>query len=380
MERPRAAHVQSAITTGRGGGAVRQPKRLGAQRGGAEGRPLAPHVLAAMGAVQRSPRGAPSPASSRLLAPHVQAAIGAVQKKATPSPSPSMCPAPHVLAAVGGLRRTIQAPPGSGDLPSFGLQALRPAQPTLAPPSSGAAGGLIQRSLLSSSSSEKVLGGGAVVCSSCGFQNRKGSTMCWSCMQPLEVEEDEEVLELSLSSIALGNAYEAACDIDAVLDEAKIKYAIQGSFAAAMHGAYMPEPPGDVDVLVTNMSASKILVKSGKFKAQKGGSMAVHKLVHVATGTEIDVVFGEEFGILISSETTEIQSGLCVLSLTEVLVSLFLRPERRDKEMIAFASLVLTRGDEVNKVRVSKIAKSKWEAIVENAALAAKHFKIPGLH
>jgi hypothetical protein len=197
-------------------------------------------------------------------------------------------------------------------------------------------------------------------------------------MQPLEGEE-EEGLELSLSSIALGNAYEAACDIDRILKEAKIAYAIQGSFAAAMHGAYMPEPPGDVDVLVNNMAASKALAESGKFKLQKGGSMAVHKLVHLATGTEIDVVFGEEFGILISSETTEVQSGLCILSLTEVLVSLFLRPERRNKEMIAFASLVLARGGEVNKVRVSKIVKSEWDTIVENAALAAKHFKIPGV-
>lgn len=100
-------------------------------------RPPAPHVQAAVGAVQAKPAGAPRPA-----APHVQAAVGrgmaagAAPRPVQPKPAavpPS--PAPHVARAMAAA----QARFGGGGLPSGPPARSLPLPPPPVPPPARAA-------------------------------------------------------------------------------------------------------------------------------------------------------------------------------------------------------------------------------------------------
>lgn len=128
-----------------------------------------------------------------------------------------------------------------------------------------------------------LLGGGAVACGDCGVQNRAGSSMCWSCMQPLngafdelldESGEDEgpieirilavytldcvvwdkqDVLEIATTGADLlaQNIYQCIDDLNAALENSEIDvYAtlvkIEGNEPYVDHGQWIPTAPTDV--------------------------------------------------------------------------------------------------------------------------------------
>jgi hypothetical protein len=110
------------------------------------------------------------------------------------------------------------------------------------------------------------------------------------------IDEMDSVVGAGLKAMPM-----AAADLDAVLSASHQKYAIQGSYAARIHGA--PVDAGDIDVLVKDLRSSlAALLASKKFK-DKGGSFAVKKLQHWR-GAAIDLVMADEFGMPIQNIVT----------------------------------------------------------------------------
>jgi hypothetical protein len=173
------------------------------------------------------------------------------------------------------------------------------------------------------------------------------------------IDEMDSVVGAGLKAMPM-----AAADLDAVLSASHQKYAIQGSYAARIHGA--PVDAGDIDVLVKDLRSSlAALLASKKFK-DKGGSFAVKKLQHWR-GAAIDLVMADEFGMPIQNIVTI--DNVAVMNLYEVLLSLLLRPEKRKKDQDAFIWLVLNKGNTLSSQEQQKIAKQaqapSWEALLK---------------
>lgn len=146
-----------------------------------------------------------------------------------------------------------------------------------------------------------------------------------------------------------------------VLNTAHIKYKLQGSMAQAMHGAAVIQIPGDIDILVSSpQQASAKLIESGLF-SKTGGSMLVMKLVHQQTNIPIDLAETGDFGME-KAETVDLD-GVDVLNVFETLRSLFLRPERRQKDEFAIMTLVVQKNSELTdeqKTELGKLIKMPW--------------------
>lgn len=156
---------------------------------------------------------------------------------------------------------------------------------------------------------------------------------------------------------------EAASAIHKVLTDAGVAYAIQGSYAARLHGA--PIGAGDIDVLVEDLRSAKLAFRASGMTARKG-SHAVSKWVH-ANGTDIDLALGPEFGVDIAQRETV--GGLNVLNTYEVLLSLLLRHERRQKDHEAFVWLARHKGNALTGEQQGKIAAhtpfGSWNKLME---------------
>ena len=158
---------------------------------------------------------------------------------------------------------------------------------------------------------------------------------------------------------------EAATAIHTALTGANVTYAIQGSYAARLHGA--PVGAGDIDVLVNNMRAAAVAFQGSGMK-RHGGSQAVGKWRH-ANGTEIDLAMGEEFGVNVANSETA--GGVKVLNTYEVLLGLALRPEKRRKEQDALFWLAKHKGDALTAQQKETVATrlgvGTWAKIIEFA-------------
>jgi hypothetical protein len=161
---------------------------------------------------------------------------------------------------------------------------------------------------------------------------------------------------------------EAASAIHAALTGAGVAYAIQGSYAARIHGA--PIGAGDIDVLVNDMRAGKRAFAIAGL-TETGGSYAVSKWSH-GNGAEIDLALGSEFGVNIANSETV--GGLRVLNVYEVLLGLVLRPEKRQKEQDALFWLAKHKGETLTGTQQETIASRlglSWAKLME---IANEHF------
>ena len=185
----------------------------------------------------------------------------------------------------------------------------------------------------------------------------------------------------------------AVVDLNGALAGLGIEYAIQGSCAAYMRGANMSSPPGDIDVLANKLiNAEKALIASGRFDSCGGGTMLVKKLKH-KNGTPIDL--GDSQDLLPLWKSGKV-GGVPVFTIPEVLVSLLLRPETREKEITAFASLLLANESQLTepdkksiqeaaRIQEGRMRKTspanlplmEWVVIVDNAKKAAAQYKLP---
>jgi hypothetical protein len=162
----------------------------------------------------------------------------------------------------------------------------------------------------------------------------------------LEREEQRE-LERQQRERQLGNAVQ---DLSLALDG--LVWAVQGSYAAVLHGA--PIEAGDIDVLVKDVPTALNALFIGGFHLE-GGTLLVYKLKH-RNDTDIDLVStgGGDFGIDPANRVS--MGGVYVMNLCEVLKSLLMRPKRRDKDVIAFIWLVLHKGDTLDEQQRESIA------------------------
>jgi|tagenome__1003787_1003787.scaffolds.fasta_scaffold20964769_4 hypothetical protein len=156
-----------------------------------------------------------------------------------------------------------------------------------------------------------------------------------------------------------------------------LKWGVHGSCAARVRGATIIQPD-DIDVLVTRLKpAADALEASGHFSFESGRPGGVQKFKHKHTQTGVDVADAQDF--LPVFATSEVE-GIRFFTLAESIVSLILRPERREKEMRGFAFLVLKKGDQLKeeeKSRIASVAKMKnWDDVVKNAKAAAAHYQI----
>lgn len=171
-------------------------------------------------------------------------------------------------------------------------------------------------------------------------------------------------------------------DLDEIMCSAKVKYVLQGSSAALLHGAVAPEIPDDLDVCVDNLFQAAQALTAPTFLPRPGGTHAVHKFSH-SNGTKIDVVLGPEFGVNIGARTSV--QGVWVLTLLETLIGILIRPEQRAKEYHAFNSLILLKGNLLTPPEKAKLLTTiknmrnmslTWDQLVELAKKANTHFKL----
>lgn len=196
-----------------------------------------------------------------------------------------------------------------------------------------------------------------------------------------------------LPAFPIGPVFPRWPDLQAALQDAvaglsadQVRFALQGSAAAIIHGCEIAGRPGDLDICVTHIpNAIRALLQAGFEQiTNQGGGRAVVKFKH-ANGTDVDLVMGIEFGLRLEAEgAVQRVQGVCLLSLPECLVSLILRPEQRDKERIAFASLVLrheARLSPQDREKVLTAARLRfdpaitWDQVVDSARRAKAHFK-----
>lgn len=181
------------------------------------------------------------------------------------------------------------------------------------------------------------------------------------------------------------NMHRVLLDIDEIMVLSRVKYVLQGSAAAVLHGASISKPPGDLDICVDNLLSASQALNPPQFQPA-GGSFAVKKFCH-ATGVDVDIVMAAEFGVNIDRRSS-IQ-GAWVLSLTETLCSILRRPEIREKEIEAFNSLILLKGNALTSIDKQAVVKAvttftkgqttSWGGIVEMAKAANTKFKW-GIH
>jgi len=118
-------------------------------------------------------------------------------------------------------------------------------------------------------------------------------------------------------------------------------------------------------------------LESHRFEFVSGRPGGVQKFKHIETSTMVDLADAQDF--LPNFETSPVET-IPFFTLAEVLVSLILRPERRDKEIKAFAYLVIKCADLLypdEKKRICERARAKtWPDVVENAGKAAAHYGI----
>jgi hypothetical protein len=177
------------------------------------------------------------------------------------------------------------------------------------------------------------------------------------------------------------NMYKALREVDELLIIAGVKYVLQGSSAAILHGASVSVAPGDLDVCVGNLLAAKQALENAKYSKLPNSSHAVAKFLH-PNQTEIDIVMAEEFGVNINRRTAV--QGVWILTLVETLTSILLRPEIRQKEIEAFNSLILLKHESLTLNEREQVVKGvrifsrgridTWDTVLTTAQDANKHF------
>lgn len=153
---------------------------------------------------------------------------------------------------------------------------------------------------------------------------------------------DEWKEAVSILSKALNNARNP---VDRAFD-----YALIGSGAYVMHGIKYDDPndyPADIDITITHMDVLRATIKSLEasgqvtVKVDPSSSLAVNKFIMTfKNGKSIDCEFTlmEDFGFR-SASLVNI-NNVRVTSLIDTLQSIFLRPEHRIKDYIAFRDLI----------------------------------------
>lgn len=177
--------------------------------------------------------------------------------------------------------------------------------------------------------------------------------------------------------------FRALQDVDEALTLARVRHVLQGSAAAILHGSSVKEAPGDLDVCVDNLRLAVAALIARNYVVLPNASHAVAKFRH-PNGTDVDIVWAEEFGVNIDRRS--MVQGVWVLTLVETITSILLRPEIRQKEIDAFNSLLLLRGNELSvQDRAQVVAKARsftggrvktWDDVMNLAQEANVHFKM----
>lgn len=155
---------------------------------------------------------------------------------------------------------------------------------------------------------------------------------------------------------AIDVAIHAACTL---LARANVPYAVQGSCAAMMHRAIVSPPPGDVDILISGgLRPVDAALSIGPFITKARGGPALVLNYACLNGVVVQCGDAEDFGMNVATAVTI--CGYRTMSLTETLISLLLRPSRtpggNEKEIRAFASLVLIRGVDLIASQQDRVA------------------------
>ncbi len=179
------------------------------------------------------------------------------------------------------------------------------------------------------------------------------------------------------------NMYRALRDLDELLVVANVKHVLQGSAAAILHGASVSVAPGDLDMCVDKMLPARDALIRARYKSLPKSSASVAKFQH-PNGTDIDIVMASEFGVNIDRRTAV--QGVWILTLVETITSILLRPEIRPKEIEAFNSLILLKGDSLSLPERDEVVKrarafaqgraKTWDDVVRMAKEANAHYKM----
>ncbi|VVC75515.1 hypothetical protein AQUSIP_08050 [Aquicella siphonis] len=132
-------------------------------------------------------------------------------------------------------------------------------------------------------------------------------------------------------------------------------YAVIGSGAYVLHGVKFEDPndnPADIDITTTSPRATRnaimALQESGEISVKEDpkSSLAVSKF-HITfkngKSYEFEFTHAEDFGFNSASLATK--NNVQVTSLMETLLSIYLRPEHRIKDLIAFRDLIKNNAD-----------------------------------
>lgn len=177
--------------------------------------------------------------------------------------------------------------------------------------------------------------------------------------------------------------YRALQDVDELLTLAGVRHVLQGSAAAILHGSSVNEAPGDLDICVDNLRLAIGALTARNYPALPDASHAVAKFRH-PNGTDIDIVMAAEFGVNIERRT--MVQGVWILTLVETITSILLRPKTRQKEIDAFNSLLLLRGNELTTQERAQVVGgarnftggrvNTWDDVMALAREANVHFKM----
>lgn len=159
------------------------------------------------------------------------------------------------------------------------------------------------------------------------------------------------------------------------IEEQNYHYAVIGSGAYVLHGVNFIEPsdnPADLDITTTDMKSTCealiALQEKGDIKLEEGGRSTGAVKHFVATlknghAIDIEITFAEDFGFK-SSQLTKID-GVKTTSLIETLLSIYLRPEHRTKDINAFRDLVRDNIENLPQaLQKSKINNKSFSAIM----------------
>lgn len=153
-------------------------------------------------------------------------------------------------------------------------------------------------------------------------------------------------------------------------------YAVIGSGAYVLHGVRFIESsdnPADLDITTSNMKATtdalEALVKNGDIKLAEGkhSTGAVKHLVATlknGNSIDIEITFAEDFGF----QASKLKSigGVKTTSLLDTLLSIYLRPEHRTKDLNAFRDLVRDNIENLpQELRRSHIQNKSFVAIMQ---------------
>ncbi len=128
-------------------------------------------------------------------------------------------------------------------------------------------------------------------------------------------------------------------------------YALIGSGAYVMHGVKYDNPknnPNDIDITTASLLATRKAIQELKeegridVKEEEDSSFTVIKFLITDKETgksfEFEFTHAEDFGF--TTANVEEKNGVRVTSLEETLLSIYLRPEHREKDRIAFIDLI----------------------------------------